>query len=267
MKIFFSWCLFLLTCPSFSQTSVSLKNGYYLIAHRGGIVDSTNTENSLPALKEAIKRGYNMIETDLRLTKDGILIVQHDPTFKRYYGVDNSVGSMTWNEISKLRSSKGGSSVLKFEEVLKNCRDGGIQVMIDNKIDGNDTILFGKVIALLKKYNLQKGALMIGTGASTPFFTGKIKLSCTRKQLEENKTKTAYSPDNYYLFVRPKDMSAEDVKWAKKEQIQVVGIINSFLYRQSDNVAEDGQKDIEKMIKAGITYFQLDTEFDAFFFK
>ena len=208
-----------------------------------------------------------MIETDLRLTKDSILIVQHDPTFKRYYGVDKSVDSMTWNEIIKLRSSLGGSSVLKFEEVLKNCRYGGIQVMIDNKINGNDTILFGKVIALLKRYDMQKGALMIGTGESTPFFTGKIKLSCTRKQLEENKTKTDYSPDNYYLFVRPKDMSAEDVKWAKKEHIEVVGIINSFLYPHSNNALKDGQKDIEKMIKAGITSFQLDAEFDASFFN
>lgn len=76
-----------------------------------------------------------MVEVDLRLTKDSILIIQHDPTFKRYYGVDSPVSSMTWDEISKLRSSKGGSIVLKFEEVLKVC-EGRIQLLIDNKIKG-----------------------------------------------------------------------------------------------------------------------------------
>ncbi|TKK71019.1 hypothetical protein FC093_04915 [Ilyomonas limi] len=266
MKLLFSLCVCLLSGVLYSQSTISPKTNYYLIAHRGGIVDSTNTENSLPALKAAISKGYSMVEVDLRITKDSILIVQHDPTFKRYYGVDRSPASMTWDEISKLRSSVGGSSVLKFEEVLENCKKGGIQVMIDNKINGNDTATFHRVIKLLKKYDLQKGALMIGTEESVPFFTGKIKLNCNRKELEVNKTKPNYSPDNYYLFVRPKYLTAADVKWAKKEGVLVVGIINSFLYAHSLTPSEDINKDIQKMMKEGITWFQLDSEFDAPFF-
>ncbi|HSB91532.1 MAG TPA: glycerophosphodiester phosphodiesterase family protein, partial [Flavitalea sp.] len=93
---------------------------YYLIAHRGGVVDSTYTENGLPALLAAIKRGYNMVEIDLRVSKDNVLIIQHDNNFKRYYGVDKAVKEMTWEEISKLRSDKDNSRVLRFEEVLQH---------------------------------------------------------------------------------------------------------------------------------------------------
>ncbi len=65
------------------------------IAHRGGVVDSTNVENSLPALTAAIKNRYRMVEMDMRLTKDSVLIIQHDRDFKRYYGVDSNASDMS----------------------------------------------------------------------------------------------------------------------------------------------------------------------------
>ncbi|HRQ50330.1 MAG TPA: glycerophosphodiester phosphodiesterase family protein, partial [Agriterribacter sp.] len=210
MKKSFTWYINLLLVfsgtglTSFAQSS---HNSYYLIAHRGGVVDSNRAENSLPAIKAAIEHGYKMVEIDLRLTKDSVLIIHHDMNFKRYFGVDKPVAEMTWGEISTLQSNTG-SRVLQFEEALQYC-SGKIDVMIDNKIKGNDTALFGNVVALLKKYGLQKGALMIGTEESTDFFTGRIKLSCTRKQLEENMLKPGYSPSHYYLFGN--ELSRDDV--------------------------------------------------------
>ena len=94
---------------------------FRLIAHRGGIVDSTSDENSLQALEKAAARGYWMAEIDVRVTKDGMLITHHDNTFKRSFGVDSAVSSMTWADISKLRNAKG-YRVLSLEEVLKFCR-------------------------------------------------------------------------------------------------------------------------------------------------
>lgn len=234
----------------------------YLIAHRGGVVDSTNAENSLPALQAAYKRGYKMVEIDVRLTKDSVFIIQHDRNFKRYFGVDRSVTDMTWAEIKQLTSDKGGSKVLLLEEALQYC-SGKMDVMIDNKVDGNDTLLFGKVVALLKKYGLQKNALMIGTDESTAFFTGKIKLSCTRQQLEENMKKTGYRPADYYLFGG--EITSADVRWAKQHNILAVGVINAWRYRQSANPRLDAQKDADRLKATGLQYFQIDSEFDYLF--
>jgi glycerophosphoryl diester phosphodiesterase len=263
--LFYSCCLCLLSTGAYGQSPGSLKKQYFLIAHRGGVVDSIHTENSRPALEAAIKRGYHMVEVDLRLTKDSILIIQHAPTFKRYYGVDKPVSSMTWQEISKLRSSEGGSKVLKFEEVLKLC-SGKIQLMVDNKIRGKDSVLFTKLVNLLKAYGLQRGALMIGTAESTPFFTGKIKLSCTRVQLERNMEKPGYAAENYYLFGTPEEMSASDIRWAVKHHIQVVAVINSFRYGHLKHPFEKAREDIATMKREGVTYFQIDSEFDGPFF-
>ena len=265
LLIIFSVCFCLASVIAQAQPSVALRKKYFLIAHRGGIINNINTENSRPAIEAAIRKGYYMVEVDLRLTQDSVLIIQHDPTFKRYYGVDKPVSSMTWEAISKLRSSRGGSKVLSFENVLRICK-GRIQLMIDNKIRGMDTVLFTRLITLLRKYGLLDHALMIGTAASTPFFTGKIKLSCTRDQLENNMKKPNYSPSDYYLFGTPEDISRSDIEWARKNNIQVVAVINRFRYYGKKDPVHMAEDDIHSMINKGVTYFQIDSEFDAPFF-
>ena len=247
-----------------AQPANGAHHDYFLIAHRGGIVDSNRAENSLPALEEAIRRGYDMVEVDLRLTKDGQLIIQHDPDFKKYYNVNRQVTDMTWDEISKLRNDRGGSRVLRFEEVLQYC-SGKIQLMIDNKIVGNDTVLFQRVVDLMEKYKLRSQALMIGTEASTPFFTGKIRLSCTRQQLEENMLKPGYDPAHYYLF--GDNLTKDDVEWAKQNNIMAVGVVNEWRYKRSKASEEQIAQDIQRLKNTGLKCFQIDSMFGHFFMK
>lgn len=258
-SLFISALLVFITTHAISQH----KSQYYLIAHRGGVVDSLRAENSMPALEAAFKRGYKMVEIDMRVTKDGMLIIHHDPNFKKYFGVDRKVTDMTWTEIQQLTSNTG-SKVLLLEEALAYC-SGKMQVMLDNKISGNDTVLFAKVVALLKKYKLDKEALTIGTDESTPWFTGKIKLSCTRKQLEENMQQPGYSPSHYYLFGG--ELTKEDVGWAHKHHILAVGVINAWRYRRSPTPEADAAKDAQRLKETGLTHFQLDSEFDRYFFN
>ena len=52
-----------------------------VIAHRG---DSKNyPENTLPAFESAVRMGIDVVETDIHLTKDGVLVIWHDPTLER----------------------------------------------------------------------------------------------------------------------------------------------------------------------------------------
>lgn len=233
---------------------------YSLIAHRGGVVGEKAPENSMAALQQAIDRGYYMVEIDMRLTKDSVLITQHDPHFRSYFGTDRLVSDMTWKEIQSLKHPSG-YRVLRLEEVLAHCQ-GNIQVMLDNKIAGMDEALFTKVVELLKQYNLDQEALMIGSSASTEFFTGKIRLSCTRSQLEANKARADYSPDHYYLFAR--DISREDFLWAKEQGIMTVAAINSFTFIQ-ENLMETARQKTQKLKEIGVTYFQIDGIFEEFF--
>lgn len=243
------------------RVQAQASSDYRLIAHRGGVVDSLTAENSLQALRKAVDKGYWMVEVDLRLTKDSILITHHDRDFTRYYGVDKALASMTWADVSYLRGDKD-NRVLLFEEVLRFCRDNSLQVMIDNKISGFDSLLFTQVYELVKQYGLEEQAMMIGTTASTPFFTGKIKLSCTRTQLEENMLKDGYDPAHYYLF--SSDISPEDAQWAADHDILTVGVINAWAIKEDDLMPTAREK-ADQLKAAGVRVFQIDSVFDGFF--
>ncbi|MCF0054413.1 glycerophosphodiester phosphodiesterase family protein [Dyadobacter sp. CY356] len=235
-----------------------------LIAHRGGVVDSSYTENGLPALKKAKEYKYAMIETDMRVTKDGVLIANHDATFERYYGLKQKVTEMNWADVEKLSSKIDGNTPLKLESVFEFCSKNQMNVMLDNKIEGLNIALFNQLLALLDRYNLRENALMIGTDESTEFFTGKIKLSCTRKQLEENITRKNYKPSDYFLFERPAKMTKDDVDWANNNGIITVAAINKYHYKNSENMYKEANDDCIKMASFGVKYFQIDSEFADF---
>lgn len=256
-KILLLAALLLPVVPAYSQAG---KQRYQLIAHRGGVTDSIRQENSLTALEEAANRGYYMIEVDLRMSSDSVLVTHHDDNLKRSFGIDRSLSALTWQELNQLKNRQG-YRILSFEEVLQHAQ-GQLQIMIDLKIRGNHPVIFNQVIALLKKYRLYEHALMIGTDEATPFFTGKIKLSCTRKQLEENIKKPGYSPSHYYLFSG--DITPEDAAWAKKHGILAVGVLNAWALKGTDSMHQ-AQLQAQRLIKAGLTCFQVDSIFEQFF--
>jgi glycerophosphoryl diester phosphodiesterase len=84
-----------------------------VIAHRGGA--GRWPENTLYAFERAAALGADVIETDVRVTKDGELIVLHDEDVGRTTDGTGSVGSMTLAELKKLDaayrfSTDGGRS-------------------------------------------------------------------------------------------------------------------------------------------------------------
>jgi glycerophosphoryl diester phosphodiesterase len=251
--------LFSLATATYGQDKNNFEP-FRLIAHRGGVVSDQAPENSLLALKEAIAKGYYMVEIDVRLTKDSVLITNHDADFKKDFNIDKKVSDMTWEEIQQM-SHPNGHKVQLFEEVLAYSQ-GKIEVMIDNKIVGYDKALFESIVELLRKYKLLEAALMIGTEESTEFFTGKVRLSCTREQIEENQARNDYQSSNYFLFGR--DLSVVDVKWAEEKKIMTVAAINSFSFPK-DSFMKKAKQQINQLKSSGVLIFQIDSVFEDFF--
>jgi glycerophosphoryl diester phosphodiesterase len=52
-----------------------------LYAHRGAAVEYP--ENTLPAFRRAVEIGVDAIETDVHMTRDGHVVISHDPTAER----------------------------------------------------------------------------------------------------------------------------------------------------------------------------------------
>jgi len=71
-----------------------------IIAHRGA--SALAPENTFAAFKKALADGADGLEFDVRLTKDGEVIVFHDATLARLSDRKNLVSSLTLEELRKI---------------------------------------------------------------------------------------------------------------------------------------------------------------------
>ena len=79
-----------------------------VIAHRG---DSHNyPENTLPAFRSAVDMGIDVVETDIHITKDGVLVIWHDPTLERN---TDGTGRVEDHTLAELRRYDAGYTFTK----------------------------------------------------------------------------------------------------------------------------------------------------------
>ena len=97
------------------------KPSVLIIAHRG--FSSRYPENTLPAIRAALKLGVDMVEIDVHETRDGRIVVFHDYRLNRLCGVPGRVRDKTLRELPGIPT---------LEQVLKTCR-GRARVLIEIK--------------------------------------------------------------------------------------------------------------------------------------
>ncbi len=113
-------------------------DGVLAFAHRGGAVEFP--ENTMLAFEGAIKMGYRYLETDVHLTKDGVLLAFHDDILDRVTDGQGAIADLTYDEVKKAKIG-GVHPIPLFEELLLSFPD--IKLNVDTKADGS-------VVPLLK---------------------------------------------------------------------------------------------------------------------
>jgi glycerophosphoryl diester phosphodiesterase len=79
--------------------------GPVAIAHRGGADNAP--ENTLPAFAAAVALGYRHLETDVHLTRDGVVVAFHDPHLDR---VTDAAGAIADLDIAAVEAADAGYS-------------------------------------------------------------------------------------------------------------------------------------------------------------
>ncbi len=79
--------------------------GPWLVAHRGG--SALAPENTLVAFDRAVALGADAIETDVRRTRDGVVVVFHDETTERLTGAPGTSEARTLAEVRALDAAHG----------------------------------------------------------------------------------------------------------------------------------------------------------------
>jgi glycerophosphoryl diester phosphodiesterase len=76
------------------------KDKFTPIAHRGG--NEVAPENTLESFKDAYQLGYRWLETDVRLSKDGVLYAFHDEHLNRIIGKNEKLSNVNSWDIDQL---------------------------------------------------------------------------------------------------------------------------------------------------------------------
>lgn len=117
-------------------------------------------ENSLPAMIEAIRLGVDIIESDVRETKDGVLVMIHDKTVDRTTNGKGLVHEMTFAQLQHLNLMHEGKltdeKIPTLKEVLRLVK-GKIMLDIDYKADGERAAK--STTRLLRKMKMERQCL------------------------------------------------------------------------------------------------------------
>ena len=163
-----TWLFFI--APGDDTGMEKFKNVRY--THRGlhGTVgyDDFAAENSLTAFKRAKENGFG-IELDVRVSKDGEVVVFHDSTLDRVTGTEGKVSELTLAELKTRSLKETADTVPTLREVLELI-DGAVPLLIELKEEGLDHTVSEKTAELLKDY---KGDFIVES--FSPFAFGAFK--------------------------------------------------------------------------------------------
>lgn len=121
------------------------------IGHRGA--RAYEIENTIESFKKAIDLGVNAIELDVRRTKDNHLIISHDDTLKRIFGIDKKIIEMDLKELKTLTDNK----VPTLIEALRFIDRKVSKILVEIKETGYEK----KIVDEIKKEKLIDNVILI----------------------------------------------------------------------------------------------------------
>jgi glycerophosphoryl diester phosphodiesterase len=194
-----------------AETSRLINENIRIINHRGYNFEAP--ENTMPAFKLSVEKGYRYIETDISFTKDNIPVLIHDETIDRTSNGTGAVNSYTYNELlafdfgSWFNTKYQGTRIPTLEEFLKWCKYTGVHPYLELKYGGTTEENIINVVNLVKKYGMLKNCTFISAEITflqiikgiCPF--ARIGLSCQTLTSETLNNVVSLKTDSNDVFV------------------------------------------------------------------
>lgn len=143
-----------------------IPKGILVSGHRGERVGGA--ENTMAAFRKVVSEGVDMVETDVRMTRDRQLILMHDERVDRTTDGSGMVAQMTFEEIRRLNAAvlSGGKTPHEPPASLAELLDfalehPGLQLIIEFKdypTAGNEAFAYeccDRTCDMLKQYGVQ----------------------------------------------------------------------------------------------------------------
>lgn len=134
-----------------------------VFAHRGAC--ALAPENTISSFELAVAHGADAVELDAKLSKDGQVMVIHDPTLERTTNGKGKVNEFTLKELKKFDAGSkfsvgfSGERIPTLEEVFEHVgKKLLVNVELTNYKSPQDDLI-PRVVELVKKHNMQQRVL------------------------------------------------------------------------------------------------------------
>ena len=211
----------------------NLRSNFNIVGHRGGVVNESLVENSLLALNEALIRGYEMAEIDIRFTSDGIPILHHNSSLSDLYSNETtSIRSLTYKEVLDIKISNNGVLPYSLEEFAA-ASNGDIGFLLDFKGGSYQSAFYQKCIEILKKHNISNVKVAWSKDAKNYFYQKEsIKIGLNYSDFLDAYKEDSFSKENYFLIASAYDYNSFIIKKAKSQNVEIVVSVNQWGYKQ-----------------------------------
>lgn len=232
-------------------------NQKFIISHRGAI--EFETENTIKAFKKSIELGADMIEFDVRKTKDNIFVIHHN----KKIGTQN-INALTFDEINKI-SRKKGYEIPALDEVIILSK-GKIKLDVEMKEQGYENRI---AELLLKNFKPDEFIISSFSDVSITFikeFFSEVKVGLL---LENNRKNRAVNLKEYeqiilkYDYLLPhikllnqnffeyaKEINKPLIPWSVNSKSEIIELLNENqihgIITDKTNIAMNCRKELER---------------------
>jgi glycerophosphoryl diester phosphodiesterase len=257
---------------SLVTSEVGVNKNILVCAHRG---DWRNApENSIQAIKLASQMGVDMVEIDVRTTKDDVLVLMHDETIDRTTSGKGRVSELDYSALQDLQLKNAigtwtKNKIPKLEEALRFSKD-----KIDLNIDLKDQSQLQRVLKLVEELGMLDQVLFkqngVVTTAKSTFgsYLNRIRFMPIVDLSDENALKTVkeYLESNIKLEAFEILVEAEssdffkmkDLIKSKGQKIWINSLWDNMCANHSDDRAIDDIGVYQWYIDHGIDMIQTD---------
>lgn len=139
------------------------------VGHRGS--KGYGVENTKEAFLGAVKKGNQFLETDVRVSRDGVAMLYHDADFYRLLEINNNIESMTYDRLKDLTVKQTYNAhtytgkIMRLDDFFDFCKEHDVGPLLDikwtNGLNENSVTYVSNLVDLIHKKNMVKETVII----------------------------------------------------------------------------------------------------------
>ena len=231
-----------------------------IAAHRGGYANDREDgapENSVANIAVAVRKGFDLYETDIRRTKDGVFVIVHDATLERETNGTGAVEGKTLAEVKELRKryrdgSLSDERVATLEEFLIAGKD---QILFKADLKPGVVEHFDALARLIDKHGMNERVILRASQRNAEsiaacFATGTPKVEVMFKVVGVAGVKDIakrFSPSTIQINVEKGEALSDKQRVAIRAAIDLGMLVQTHSYGDAAQSAE--------LVEAGVRMF------------